>query len=210
MISLLKSFPAPQPSASGTVSPLENQQRWRAWHASAQDALARARAQSGVVIVHVLSLGLSYATEEQRQRYDMMCVCPIWEYRVQLIAPTVSCSASDVMCSRVCFQERLHLHIQMHPALVHTPCSIGMSHMAESTCCSSVAFERPNENTCTFTSLLGYNNLCFVCIQLCLLLRLCTPSGFLVVFEKPNRSSFTFTLSCQCHPAPPWSPCSTC
>ncbi len=29
------------------------------------------------------------------------------------------------------------------------PCSIGMSHMAEYTCCSSVAFERPNENTFT-------------------------------------------------------------
>ena len=26
-----------------------------------------------------------------------------------------------------------------------------MSQMAEYTCCSSVAFERPNENTCTFT-----------------------------------------------------------
>jgi hypothetical protein len=38
-----------------------------------------------------------------------------------------------------------------HPVLVHTPCSIGMSHMAECTCCSSVAFERPNENTFTFT-----------------------------------------------------------
>jgi hypothetical protein len=37
------------------------------------------------------------------------------------------------------------------PVLVHTPCSIGMSHMAEYTCCSSVAFERPNENTFTFT-----------------------------------------------------------
>jgi hypothetical protein len=35
--------------------------------------------------------------------------------------------------------------------IVHTPCSMGMSHMAEYTCCSSVAFERPNENTFTFT-----------------------------------------------------------
>ena len=74
VISLLKSFPAPQHSASGTVSPLENQQRWRAWHASAQDALARARAQSGVVIVHVFSFGLSYATEAQHQRSAKMCV----------------------------------------------------------------------------------------------------------------------------------------
>jgi hypothetical protein len=39
----------------------------------------------------------------------------------------------------------------LHPVLVHTPCSIGMSHMAEYTCCSSVAFERPNEHTFTFT-----------------------------------------------------------
>ncbi len=39
----------------------------------------------------------------------------------------------------------------MHAVLVHTPCSIGMSHMAECTCCSSVAFERPNESTFTFT-----------------------------------------------------------
>jgi hypothetical protein len=29
----------------------------------------------------------------------------------------------------------------------HTHCSIGMSHMAEYICCSSVAFERPDENT---------------------------------------------------------------
>jgi hypothetical protein len=31
-----------------------------------------------------------------------------------------------------------------YPVLVHTPCSIGMSHMAEYTCCSSVASERPD------------------------------------------------------------------
>jgi hypothetical protein len=31
-----------------------------------------------------------------------------------------------------------------------TPCSIGMSHMGEYTCCSSVAFERPSENTLHF------------------------------------------------------------
>jgi hypothetical protein len=30
-------------------------------------------------------------------------------------------------------------------------CSIGMSHMTEYTCCSSVAFEMPNENTFAFT-----------------------------------------------------------
>jgi hypothetical protein len=39
----------------------------------------------------------------------------------------------------------------VHLVLVHTPCSIGMSHMAEYTCCSSVVLERPNENTFTFT-----------------------------------------------------------
>jgi hypothetical protein len=36
-------------------------------------------------------------------------------------------------------------------APVHNPCSIGMSHMAEYTCCSSVAFERPSDFTLTFT-----------------------------------------------------------
>jgi hypothetical protein len=40
---------------------------------------------------------------------------------------------------------------QMHPVLVHTPSSIGMPHVAEFTCCSLVAFERPNDNKCTFT-----------------------------------------------------------
>ncbi len=40
---------------------------------------------------------------------------------------------------------------QLHPVLVHTPCSIGMSHMAEYTCFSSLAFERSNESTFTFT-----------------------------------------------------------
>jgi hypothetical protein len=33
---------------------------------------------------------------------------------------------------------------------LYTPCRIGMSHMAEYTCCSSVAFERPDENTFAF------------------------------------------------------------
>ncbi len=37
------------------------------------------------------------------------------------------------------------------PALGHTPCSIGMSRMADYTCCSSVAFDRPNEDTSPFT-----------------------------------------------------------
>jgi hypothetical protein len=41
----------------------------------------------------------------------------------------------------------------MHPVLVHTPCSIGMSHVAEFSCCSSVAFERPNKHTFTFKNL---------------------------------------------------------
>jgi hypothetical protein len=39
----------------------------------------------------------------------------------------------------------------LHPVLVHTPCSIGMSHLAEYACCSSVALERPNEITLTFS-----------------------------------------------------------
>ncbi len=33
----------------------------------------------------------------------------------------------------------------VHPVLVNTPCSIGMPHMTEYTCCSSCVFERPIE-----------------------------------------------------------------
>ncbi len=33
-------------------------------------------------------------------------------------------------------------------------------------------------------------------VNSCLLLRLRVPSGFLVVFGKPNRSSFTFVFAC--------------
>jgi hypothetical protein len=66
--------------------------------------------------------------------------------------------------------------------------------MAEYSCCSSVAFERPMKIHlhCTYP------------VQLFLLLWLSIPSGFLVVFERPYENTFTFTFTLYL-PCPP--PC---
>ncbi len=65
---------------------------------------------------------------------------------LRFVCPTRHCSG----CARDLYLVRTPAPHHHHHHLVHTPCSIGMSHMAEYTCCSSVAFERPNEHTIAF------------------------------------------------------------
>ncbi len=69
----------------------------------------------------------------------------------------------------------------MQPALVHTPFCIGMPHMAEYTCRSSVAFERPNEmNLCVHT-LLAVWAVYLWDLPLCCVLRLAATGAVLEV-----------------------------
>jgi hypothetical protein len=68
---------------------------------------------------------------------------PLWHAMMWCLHLPPSQSISRIASRRGCNK--------MHPLFLHTSCSIGMHHRAEYTCCSSVAFERPNENALTLT-----------------------------------------------------------